>query len=185
MQVKFTGSDLDDPKPHRYRNVFARQQTTGPERLVIGASSEHVSVMLRLAQKTRGPFEVLYVLAVSVSGREPGRYQSPAPMELAAVTELLTRYEQFIEGDGRHHVWLIGRDYESCLVYDNHNIMYAYGPLDAFERVLRVLGFSEGEVAIPSPHTHHYHAQNADVEQAFLSEMDWIHYPLVEEHDDP
>jgi hypothetical protein len=106
-------------------------------------------------------------------------------MELAAVTELLTQYEQFIKGDGRHHVWLIGRGYENCLVYDSHNIEYACGPLDAFERVLRALGFFDGDVAIPSPHTHHYHHENRDVEQAFMSEMDWIHFPLVEEHDDP
>src|SRR3954470_510786 len=63
---------------HHYGNIFFRQAMRSSARLVIGPSAKHVEVMLALAQTwPTQQFGILYVLLISHSGAELGRYQSP------------------------------------------------------------------------------------------------------------
>jgi len=71
------------------------------------------------------------------------------------------------------------------IIYDNHNILYYYGPIEPAVDQLSDLGFTEGEVRIPTPHIHGFNPANADVEDALYAEFDWIPSPLVPEHDAP
>lgn len=91
-------------------------------------------------------------------GPEPaGRYQSPL-LERADVRRLLVDHAETFERDGRHHVWLHSADGSGTLVYDRHDLVYAYGALEDFEAVLRRRGYGEGRVSLDRPHAHHYHA---------------------------
>lgn len=118
--------------PHHYADTWTREATSGPDRIIIGALSSQTQLMSRLADVVAEPLLILYVLTVPRSENEPGPY----PLEREARREFLTSFAEFLERDGRHDFWLASPDGSATLVYDKHNVLYGYGPLDAFERVL-------------------------------------------------
>ena len=168
--------------PHRW----ARERTsTGTERLVIGPKSGHVDLMLNLIDAMRGPFGILYVLTVPRCDHKQGRYQSESPCEKWQLVSFLEEFRDYFEKDGRHHLWLLGLGDKSQIIYDNHNVLFAYGPLSAFERVLEDAGLTRGEVPAPAPHVHVYAEQfDADEDRIFAAHH-WKWFPLVQDFDDP
>jgi hypothetical protein len=120
-----------------YANEFAVEETSGPERLVIAPSSNHLSILIDLLQVMHEPFRILYVLTVPRGGSEAGRYQSANPLLRQEVEEFLVRFGQFLENDGRHHVWVKAVPGLDLLIYDKHNVIYAYGRLAEFEPCCR------------------------------------------------
>ena len=64
------------------------------------------------------------------------------------------------------------------IVYDRHNVLYAYGPLDKFVEVLQANGLKEGKVELPAPHWHGYHPEFDKAQSQVLSRLQWIHSPL-------
>jgi hypothetical protein len=138
---KFCSVVGSDFIPYRYSNCWDIENTTGPERLVIGPESSQVELLLKLAQTLAEPFGILYVLLVSRKDHEPARYQCPYPCDRGEMESFFRTFTDFFESDGRHHVWLTSLTDSSTLVYDKHNVIYAYGPLPQFERVLDSRGF--------------------------------------------
>ena len=159
--------------------VYERERTTGADRLRIAADANAVDLLLALAATWSGDIGVLYVLLVPRQGnREPGRYQSAAPMSFGEASEFLCTFRDFFESDGRHHVWLCSVAGAGTLVYDHHNWIYAYGDLSAYERILAQRGFRSGPITLPVPHTHNYHAANDQAEEELMSAIEWRHFPL-------
>jgi hypothetical protein len=140
--------------------------------------------MLDLSRGMQGPFGVLYVLLVSRQGHEQGRDQNPTPVGRHDLELFLYSCQEFFEQDGRHHLWLMSTNGEGQFIFDNHNVVYAYGDLDAYERVLRGRGFREGAIRTPAPHSHHYHAAFDVCESDVLAYWDWKRFPL-KDSDDP
>jgi len=68
------------------------------------------------------------------------------------------------------------------IVYDLHNVLFGYGPLDAFETYLEGAGFPRVEtIELPFPHTHHYNERfDSDVD-AILAAYAWERSPLTEQ----
>jgi hypothetical protein len=169
--------DTDSAQEYFHRNTYAHQTTsTGLPRLAI-ASKSPLPLFLDLADVLSPPFDVLYVLHTSRCSCELGRYQSPL-LEKKTFRALANEFVQFLSTDGRHDVWLHSRNPECTLVWDRHNLIHAYGPLDRLTEVLQTEGLAEGEVSIPSPHTHHYHARFDDDERRILKYLDWNRMPL-------
>jgi hypothetical protein len=179
--VKTAAGIEDGAPPVRYGDVWQVEHTSGPDRLRIGPSADHVDVLLSLADTLEGDFYLLYVPVVA---EEPGRYQSPA-LTRNEVAEFCRRFEPFLRGDARHHLWIKSSDGPGLLIYDRHDWIWAYGDLPAYIEVLRQQGFREGEVMLPSPHAHHYHhdAFAGDVD-AILDWFDWTRTPLRPGDDD-
>ena len=177
---KFTSfNESEELVPHDYGNVFFRQPVSGGERLVIGPSSEHVEVMLELAQTWPArEFFVLYVLLISHSGAGPGRYESPLIESFGDLQEFFRTYAEFLESDGRHHIWIGSPANEGLLVYDQHNVLFAYGNLSDYERKLASRRFTEGEFWFPCPHSHSYPPTNTWREEELLQHFPWQHSPL-------
>ena len=124
---------------------------------MIRASANHVSVMIDLLQVMSAPFGILYVLAVPRGEGEPGRYQAANAVPRHVVEEFLKRFRDFIEYDGRHHVWVASTSNSDLLVYDNHNVIYAYGRLPEFEQIALNCGLTKVDaVKFPSPHVHKF-----------------------------
>lgn len=171
-------------EPHAHADTWDLQETVGPRRLVIAPSGGHVALMLELAGCLKGPFWLLYVLLVSRRGRDPGRYQRPFPAEPAALRSILEEFRDFLELDGRHHLWILSAAGKGTLVYDHHNLLYAYGPLEGYEEVLLRRGFRRDPVSIPAPHTHNYHPEFDDDEDRLLRRWDWKRTPLQDGDDD-
>lgn len=183
--VKFSHPDTDPPTPYDYGNRWQREEYPTWSRLTIGPTRDHIELAIRLARTIDPPFYLLWVLLVPASDHKPGRYQSPPIASHEALADILTRYAAFFESDSRHHLWIGVFDGHGQIVYDNHNILYAYGPLDDFEGVLLDAGLTRGTVEIPCPHVHHYTRGAATTEDALFDEWVWEWYPLVDEHDDP
>ncbi len=159
--------------------VWERQPTTwagatggAPERLRIGVGRGGVALLLDLARGCAERWWVLYVLTTTRCDHGLGRYQS----DLHAWTDVeafFRRFADFVEGDGRHQVWLSAEDGTCLLVLDQHDILYAYGDLDGYERLLRGRGFRPGAVTIPEPHFHHYRGRFDGDEDAVLAWWTW------------
>lgn len=170
----------DAQQPFDYGNVFSREIVRGVERLTIALDDGHDRCLRALTNQVMGPFRLLYVLHTTRTGAELGRYESPE-LTAEAVRAFLERFGRFLSEDARQDFWIRSHGDDATIVFDRHNLIYAYGPLDAFESVLRGLGVKAGAPAsIPDPHVHHYHAERDDDERAVLQAFDWHVKPLRE-----
>jgi len=163
---------------HRYSSCWEVEKTTGPERLVIAPTSGYIPLLVDLMRRLPEPFGILYVLTVSRCDQEVGRYQSPYPTDREETAGFLKTYREYFERDGRHHVWVMSLPAEATLVYDNHNVIYAYGPLADFQTSLEVSGLERGDVRFPVPHHHLYNAEFDGYERSIIKHWDWVTFPL-------
>jgi hypothetical protein len=152
----------------------------GIGRLRIGLDRDHVACLRSFLDCLSGPFQLLYVLHTSRSDAELGRCESPA-LSSEEVHAFVDEFGRFLSEDSRHDFWLRSHGDDATIVWDRHNLIYAYGTLDAFEVVLRNLGVRAGAPPlIPAPHVHHYHPEWDDSERAVLQAFDWTVKPLRE-----
>lgn len=173
MTVKIEALVEGEWQPHRYANMFLREPTTGPERLRIGPRDRHSQLLLGLAAEIAPPYKLLYVLHTPGTAAIAARYESPA-LDRREVEELFGRFAAFFAGDGRHDVWLHSGPDEATLVWERHDLLYAYGPLERFETVLLRYGLRRGgPLAIPSPHSHRYHDEWDEAEGALVQFLQW------------
>jgi hypothetical protein len=175
--------DFYDDVPYAYPDIWQLESTTGPDRLVIGPSGRHIDLMLNLAAQWGTDCGLLYILLISRSGNRPGRYQSPQPVNLETVTEFCERFEDYLESDSRHHFWIASAAGAGNLVYDRHNLIFAYGDIDLYIEILEARGFRQAEVIIPVPHSHHYNAGNDAVEDELIRFWEWRYFPLQDGDD--
>ncbi|MEM1203116.1 MAG: hypothetical protein AAGN66_07790 [Acidobacteriota bacterium] len=182
--AKLAGPDLNSNVEFNHPNLWEREEHPGWSRLVIGAREKEVPLLLDLCRDFKGPFGILYVLLASRCGHDSARYQSPKPSTFEELELFLYTFQEFLEQDGRHHFWVMSLSDEGQFIYDNHNMIYAYGDLVTYEAKLSSRGFKPGEVRIPAPHGHNYHAEFDQTEDEILSYWDWRQFPL-ESGDDP
>ena len=183
---KFCRVEGDVHVPHDYGNVWFEQASGSHRRLVIGPSAEHVDLLTELSVELTGePWFLLYVLLVPrTNRREAGRYQSPPFATHAALSAFLAAFRVFFETDGRHHVWVGSGSNDGVLVYDQHDVIFAYGPLERFRSILAARGFREKEFWFPAPHAHAYLPENDTEEERLMAELEWRHFPLQPGDDD-
>ena len=169
-----------------YDNTFAKQETTGPDRLIIAPRAGQIELLKDLTQVLPEPFGVLYVLLVPRrSNHNSGRYQSPRACARTEMEVFLDQFKEYFEGDGRHHIWVVSLPVQSTIVYDCHNILYVYGPLAEFETKLLERGLSAAnQVEIPHPHIHNYYDRFDAFEDEIMNYWEWEWYPLAEGDDD-
>jgi hypothetical protein len=164
---------------YEYTNNWAREKTSGPDRLVIAPRAHYVDLLLNLSACLEEPFLLLYVLVVPRGENEPGRYQSEFSYNTIQLKEFLTSYRDFLEQDARQNLWIRPTSGNGLLVYDRHNLIYAYGPLERFIEALTSSGLSEStDVHVPAPHSHHYHGDFDSDAKRLLTEGSWVKSPL-------
>jgi hypothetical protein len=164
-----------------YANCWTEETTTGPTRLLIAPASRQADLLFQLSGCFTGPYWLLYLLLVSRIGKRPGRYQISAPVPRAELKLFLDQYREFLENDARHHLWIAGPQSTGLLVYDNHNVIYGYGPLACYKNVLTAAGLKgEEEIRYPVPHAHKYNAEFDAQEEVLLQEYEWRYSPLQE-----
>ncbi len=180
--AKFT--TLDRTEGHDYGNVYFRQPCGDAQRLVIGVSRTNVKMLDALSKQFSTPnYFILYVLLISHAGYKPGRYSSPRITKHEDLQMFIWTFQEFFEGDGRHHIWIGSPDGCDLLVYDQHDVIFAYGNLDAFELVLKDHGFAESEFWFPVPHSHSFDPANAATEDDLMGYFEWT-YSELEEQDE-
>ena len=178
--AKFCHLERGEHVPHDYGNVYFQQPCGPSTRLVIGPSKGHIQLLTDLAAELQGhPWFVLYVLLVPRQGkRQSGRYQSEPFETHAELSTFLSSFRSYFEGDGRHHVWVGSAANDGLLVYDQHNVIFAYGPLDRFESVLESRGFRQRDFWFPTPHSHSYAPENDAEEERLMTLVEWQYSPL-------
>lgn len=181
--MKF-GTEAERPEAYAYQHVYELQRLShGEERLLIGPRRGHIELMIELIEFLHEPLRLLYILVVPRNGQnKPGRYEADSELSYDDAERLLKQFSDFFESDGRHHLWIASPDH-GTVVYDRHELLYAYGPLDRFIDVLNANGLKEGKVTIPGPHWHAYHPEFDDAESELLSRFEWFHSSLREGDD--
>ena len=169
--------DDDTHQAVRWPRVFSREETTGPIRFAVASTEQSVNLLADLATCLNPKLFLLYVLTVPRNTQRAGRYESPS-LQVAEVRVFLDKFSTALECDGRHHLWIGSTDGQGTLVYDHHNIIYAYGPLASFEDVLKRRGFMEGSFSIPVPHVHSFHGELDGEVERLLTYFDWRHFEL-------
>ena len=178
MTIKIEAVNGETPLAFDYGNVFAREDIGGRARLRVGLDGAQDAAVSALVSGLRGPFQLLYVLHTTRTGADLGRYESP-DLTADPVQAFLHQFGRFLCEDSRHDLWLRSHDDDATIVLDRHNLIDAYGPLQAFEAVLKSLGVREGESpAVPDPHMHHYHSDWDHAEEEILRHFDWHIKPL-------
>ena len=169
------GTPEPEDREWTYGDVWATEETTGGgSRLVIAPAQGQTDILAALLKDMTGPFWVLYVLVIHRGRGEPGRYQSPELQTEGAVGTFLHDFSGFLEKDGRHNVWIASESGSEMLIYDRHNVIYAYGPLTSWRLTLAANGFNEvPDIRFPSPHSHHYHQSLDPEEDRLLNYWDW------------
>lgn len=170
VDPKFASKRGEDWVVHDYGKVFARQTTSSIPRLCIGASNQGSGLLQALSQFLSEPLLLLYVLVVP-RGSVPGRYQSD-DLTRHQLDILFERFAHFWDHDGRHSIWLHSPTDSATLIYDRHNFIYAYGPLDRFESLLSILGYtSTPTLSVSFFHQHAYHAEFDHLERELVTEF--------------
>jgi len=182
--IKIGAGVFGTDTPVRYGDVWSIEATTGSPRLRVGPSGGCVDVLLSLAEVWRENYYLLYILLVPRRGnREPGRYQSPGPLSFDQVATFCRQFRPFLEGDGRHHLWIGSAVNAGLLIYDHHDWIWAYGNLAAYTEVLKSRGFQEGQLKLPAPHSHNYHSEYDDAEEELAKYWEWSYFPLQSDDD--
>ena len=177
MTVKIEALVGDIPQTFLYGNAFAREDVGGHPRLRVGLNDAQDACVATLASGLSGPFQLLYVLHTTRTGAELGRYESPE-LTADAVQDFLDQFGRFLCEDSRHDLWVRSHDDDATIVLDRHNLIYAYGPLDAFEAALQSLGARKGEPAVLGAHVHHYYPAWDEAERRVLRFFEWDIKPL-------
>lgn len=168
----------DEWVPYVVPSVFSRAHLkNGSERLEIGVPNGDAQLLERLAAELQPPYYLLYVLHTPRGEGEAGRYQSPAvePHQLQA---FLARFRVLLASDSRFDLWLHSPADGATLVWDRHDLMYAYGDLEGLAKVLVGMGFVEGSAQPDFDHSHHYRPEMDADASALLNYFDWHHSPL-------
>lgn len=162
---------------HSFAPLYSLPAEGQIERLVAGAPGGQAEPFERLGLCLRPPYLLLYVLHTPRGEAEAGRYQSPelSTVELRA---FIARFAPFLAADARFDIWLYAPAEQATVVWDRHNQIFAYGPLDRFATALSALGFNAGSCEVVGPHQHHYRPEQDENAAALLSWCDWRHSPL-------
>jgi len=170
------GSPTPDPEPSKpafiHPDAFAREPTTGPERLRIGGGPDSPHLLGILASLLAEPLWVLVVLRSGISELQDGRYEAE-PSTYRQVLDFLNEYHDLFAYDGRADVWVGSTKNSDLLVLDAHDLIYAYGNLDAFEHELEARRFRSEFVEIPYPHVHYCRRQFNGLERELCDRLDW------------
>ena len=181
---KFGTLVAGEERSYEYPDIYSLEKTSGPDRLVVAPRGRQISLILKLLKLMAPPFGLLYVLAVPRTTGRAGRYQVSEPVSYSETEQFLMTFSEFLERDARHHLWLASVAGSDLLVYDNHNVIYAYGKISEFEKIVADWGVSKTKsVPFPSPHTHKYNPIFDQDEQGVLGYWTWKWSPL-QKHDE-
>src|ERR1700685_4247013 len=127
-----------------FRKEFCSEKmNTGDNRLCFTSDSSYVKLLLSLSDAISEPFFFLYVLIVSRRAEhEEARYQSPE-LSRGKLRSFLSYNANFFEQDARHNLWIYSPSDKATLIYDRHEIGYAYGPIELFKSALIKNGLKE------------------------------------------
>lgn len=161
-------------RPHRHAAVY---RVSPERRIVAGIPDGDTAIFAGLLTTLDGPFHLLYVLHTPRGEAAPGRYQSDS-LSKAEVSGWLRQFAGFFRADARFDLWAHDPQANATLVWDRHDLLFAYGPLERFEAALREREFIEGDALVPSPHEHRYRPEYDDDARRLIASQTWSYSVL-------
>jgi hypothetical protein len=164
-------------REYSHKPVFDRQPlSNSSSRVLFGVPSGDLTVVRTLLRCIEAPLQLLYVLKVPRGDQKAGRYESPL-IDWRELDAFLDEFGAFLVADARCDLWISSPSSDGMIVWDEHNLGYAYGPLACFEDALRGLGFTTGRPVIPAPHSHKFHGGYDPEAEALLAHFAWRYSP--------
>ncbi len=178
---KIAKFENNNEEPFSHAAVYSMQTlSSGVDRIVAGAPNGEYRTFSDLTFALTAPYFLLYVLHTPRGEGDPGRYQSPALSEVE-VLEFLKEFSDFLGGDARFDIWSHSPNSGGTVVWERHNLIYAYGPLNEYEQILINLGYDKGKADSNFPHCHYYRDEFDEVAKNLLNYMEWSKAPLQPE----
>lgn len=160
--------------------VFALKFVGGVDRLVASVPAGTSEPFERLVLCMEAPYLLLYVLHTPRGEGEPGRYQCPE-LSTDEFRSFMKRFGKFLSSDARFDLWAYSPRERSTVVWDRHNELFCYGPIERFTSELLSVGFQAGDLAGSVPHQHHYRPEFDMDATELLERFPWSYSPLREE----
>ena len=157
--------------PYRHSKIWLREEVDDTERLRIGVGTGTIALLEALAAPLREPLFLVVVMRVPQQV-EAGRWES-IPLTHPEFHRFTERYGQLFEDDARAQLWVGELDGIGMLVLDEHDLIYAYGPLLRFEQVLVEHDYLPGDPQVPQPHEHRYSRQFNELESRLRRLWPW------------
>ena len=151
-------------------SIVAREG--GSSKIVAGLPGGDPGPFERLVQSLQAPYILLYVLHTPRGEAKAGRYQSPS-LSNADFHDFMVTFGPYLSADARFDLWAYSPAEKATVVWDRHNQLFAYGPVDTLATELRSLGFSEGLTDVSFAHLHHYRPECDAQAAALLEAFDW------------
>ncbi len=168
-----------------HSNCYKQIATDTPYPRVVFATTEgYINLIRECLRIMPEPFHFTYVLIRPINGLSIGRYCTVEPLSRKEMSEFLDEYGHFLEHDARHHIYFSSDDPGTFLVYDHHDIIYAYGRQEVFLNHLRNKNYLEAEPQIENPHYHGFNHDHRVDERQLIASRQWTIYDL-EPIDDP
>jgi hypothetical protein len=164
---------------NEYGKIFEIESTPSFTRLKIASDHEQIELLLKLCLNLTPPYFIHYVLVTSSLGNQLARYRSNEINSLKSVSEFLNEFKEFLEFDGRHHIWISNKDNSEILVYDQHNVIFSYGQLNNQLAILKAEGYKQTSFNFPYPHAHHFNPEFNILEEKILKYWPWVLFGLT------
>lgn len=177
---KFGIIEDNSDKQFFYNNTWCVEKYPSYERIIVAPKDNQIKLMLDFLRNFEPPYWCLYILVISRIENEPARYQSPYPLDINEISNFVTKFKNFLETDGRHHIWVGSATTKQLLVYDHHNVIYIYDDIEKSSQYLKK-HFSMEPITFPVPHTHMYNADNDKLEKDIMNYWEWQKSPLKEQ----
>jgi hypothetical protein len=138
-----------------------------------------IAVLLELLGDS---FRVMYVKESEHGTVERGRYTLDRFFSRDDCVELMIAFQELFIADGRCNVWFTDVDSRSVVVYDQHDLIYFYGPRWRAIPKLLGLGILPGRVRRISrePHAHLTARRQDPLEQELVHQAGTNWEPLLE-----
>jgi len=157
---KFGILEHDNPTEFVYPNEYALQQTSGPIRIIISSATNQMKLASDLIIRSDSYFGILYILAVPRGKHKAARYQLADRLSKNDAVKFLEKYNEYFVNDGRHQIWIADTENNDFIVYDQHNVLYAYGNISEYEKILGIKRYQNTtKIEFPVPHVHCYNPE--------------------------
>jgi hypothetical protein len=173
--------ELGSDSPYRHAEGWTREESSTGDRLTVGGGATPFALFRTLVTALAEPLYILVVLRTPRATGKDGRYQSTVKTH-AEVAAFLDDFETLFSTDPRAQVWVGQTDGGALLVFDEHDLIYVYGPLDRFERLLTEASVPRRTPTVPSPHIHHYDPRRDEDERRLVHQA-WGQVLPLEEQD--
>jgi hypothetical protein len=180
-------NDINTLTELMYKKEYAIEKFSGGERLIISPENEQIDMMLNLlGESNNSQYGILYILLVSRCGNKLGRYQIANSVTFDELKLFCKKYSKYLETDGRHHFWIINHNTKDLVIYDQHNVLYAYENPETKINILEKINYKRVEkIFFSTPHCHCYNEENDIFEIDIIKNNEWIVTALTAQDSTP